>query len=228
MLLLTGLCGCGKDNKDKDTPASTDVTNEPTLAYQIGGDKVVLDGEVFTLGGSPDALFAHFGKPNKVEDDVELESGVGDVHLYYYENIIIKTHSLRLKNGERREMVRGIGFPNNHYSFDGITVGTSAKELDQKVSPRMTGWVNWCPTLDIFGGLYRQYPKPVNGKCLTYWQFFLTFEGETPLDELGEVVVPANSVVESIEILYPIGDFIDQYRDQLGDHHGSDIAAYEG
>ncbi len=207
------------DTSATDAPTA-EPTSEPTPAFQIGGDKVVLDGEVFTLGGSPDALFAHFGKPNKVQDSID-PSCSGDVHFYYYDNVIIETHSFTLKNGEKPEVVRGIGFPNDHYSFDGVTVGMTAAEVNAKIGSRVEGRTHYARFYEgIYAGLYRVYPAPHDDeKNTTRWLIFYTDpNGELDEDKLrGEddkYALPNDYKVESIEVRHKIDEFFDKYRGQ--------------
>ena len=272
-LLLTGLCGCGKD---ADTPAPTDATttasdttttapeettapptdatttpdtsatdapttaptSEPTKvptklsapAYQIGSDRFVLDGEVFTLGGSPDALFAHFGKPHKVEHYID-PIYAGDMHFYYYDNAIMETQTLLLDNGQRPEIVRGIAFSNDHYSFEGVKVGMTVGEVDAVIGTHVEGVTNYFQWYEgVNYGLYRKYPakEKQNGIC---WMIFYVDPNGGSTDTLdgGSYHIPENFQVGSIELRYDLKDFFDTYRGQWNEDKpeaGCDPAFY--
>ncbi len=207
--MLCGLTGCAGD------PASSGITDTTTAAttttvatttseapmtttttkdsLEIGGKTFTLDGETFEMGVSPEKLLTHLGSPNEAKDEPDPADGRIN-HFYYYDDIIVVA---TVPIGQTDIVISDVYFPTNHYSFDGISVGKTVEELDEKISPKIKPSKERHIFSTLYGGVAYVYE---DGENDVRWFMFFNEPEEPYID--GEVNILPGSLIQCIKISY--------------------------
>lgn len=199
---------------DSTTPTSTEPTAAPTTTAaptekpQIGGPTFTIDGKTFEMGTSPDALLAHLGEPNEVTFTT-TESRVDDCTVVqrWYDHMIVETYCEKPREEVDEKNTDGhilwrVYFTDDHYSFNGVSVGDTAEKLD-RTPTLMEPDISYIGGGYMVGGVnYRYYYSRIQEDGHVLWTLFM--DDETDEYWMEHSQLRPGATIETIIIGYNV------------------------
>ena len=195
VLQIMTACSGPADNQNVQPTNAIATEVDASSELQIGGSSFTLAGEVFTMGESPDRLLRLLGEPKETFHYADsLYDGTD--YYYHFEDVWVAAFCPTDSN---ESFLTDVYFLNNEYSFDGISVGSTAADLkrvvsvpeqaaeDEPIYPRFC-YQDFLMGTEI-GGWGYLLDKEVETPGNTYWAFLFNNEDDPKIPSDDAVIL---------------------------------------